>query len=118
MNQQSGLNRLVNAFNFSLAGLKAAWANEEAFRQEVLLCIVLIPLGIWLTDSGAERALLILCLLLVLITELLNSAIEAIADYVTQERHPLIKYAKDFGSAAVMIAICGATMVWVLVLWA
>ena len=117
MNQATGLSRIVKAIGYSIAGFKAAWANEQAFRQEVWLCVILIPLGFWLGEHGVERALLISGLLLVLITELLNSAIEAIADYVSQERHPLIKRAKDFGSASVFIAICYAVMVWGLVLW-
>jgi len=116
MNQYTGLTRLIKAFGYSMEGLKAAWINEAAFREEVLLCIVLIPLAIWLGDSGIERTLLISCLLLVLITELLNSAIEALADRITQERHPLIKRAKDIGSAAVFIAICYTVVVWGLVL--
>lgn len=116
MNQHSGLNRLIKAFGYSMEGLKAAWINEAAFREEILLCIVLIPLAVWLGDSGIERALLISCLLLVLITELLNSAIEALADRITQERDPLIKRAKDIGSAAVFIAICYTIVVWGLVL--
>jgi diacylglycerol kinase (ATP) len=116
MNQHTGLTRLIKAFGYSMEGLKAAWINEAAFREEVLLCIVLIPLAVWLGDSGIERALLISCLLLVLITELLNSAIEALADRITQERHPLIKRAKDIGSAAVFIAICYTIVVWGLVL--
>jgi len=117
MNQHTGLTRLVKAFGYSLAGFKAAWLNEAAFRQEVLLCLVLVPLAVWLGDNGVERALLISCLLLVLITELLNSAIEAVADRVSQERHPLIKQAKDFGSAAVFVALCYTVLIWGLVLW-
>jgi diacylglycerol kinase (ATP) len=116
MNQYTGFTRLIKAFGYSIEGLKAAWINESAFREEVLLCIVLIPLAVWLGDSGIERALLISCLLLVLITELLNSAIEALADRITQERHSLIKRAKDIGSAAVFIAICYTIVVWGLVL--
>ncbi|HEC86228.1 MAG: diacylglycerol kinase [Candidatus Parabeggiatoa sp. nov. 2] len=117
MNQNTGLTRLVKAFGYSIAGFKAAWINEQAFRQEVLLCIVLIPLAFWLGDSGVERALLISCLLLVLITELFNSAIEAVADRISQEKHPLIGRAKDIGSAAVFIALCYTVLVWGLVLW-
>ncbi len=117
MNQNTGLTRLIKAFGYSIAGFKAAWINEQAFRQEVLLCIVLIPLAFWLGDSGVERALLISCLLLVLITELFNSAIEAVADRISQEKHPLIGRAKDIGSAAVFIALCYTVLVWGLVLW-
>ncbi|WP_349648183.1 diacylglycerol kinase [Candidatus Parabeggiatoa sp. HSG14] len=97
--------------------MKTAWQYEAAFRQEVLLCIVLIPMGFLLGNNGIERALLISCLLLVLITELLNSAIEAVADRLTQEQHPLIKRAKDLGSAAVFVALCYTVLVWGLVLY-
>lgn len=117
MNQHTGVIRIVKAFGYSLAGFKATWDNEAAFRQEVLLSIVLIPLALWLGDNGIERVLLISCLLLVLLTELLNSAIEAVADRLTQEKHPLIKRAKDAGSAAVFVALCYSVLVWGLVLW-
>ncbi|KHD08564.1 diacylglycerol kinase [Candidatus Thiomargarita nelsonii] len=117
MNQDTGLTRLVKAFGYSVAGFKAAWLNEAAFRQELVLSIILIPIAFWLGENGIERALLISCLLLVLLTELLNSAIEAVADRLTQERHPLIKRAKDAGSAAVFIALCYSVLVWGLVLW-
>ncbi len=117
MNQQTGLIRLVKAFGYSMAGFKAAWVNEAAFRQEFFLAIVLMPLAFWLGDTGVERALLISCLLLVLITELLNSAIEAVADSVTHELHPLIKRAKDVGSAAVFLALCYTVLMWGLVIF-
>ncbi|RKZ43376.1 MAG: diacylglycerol kinase [Gammaproteobacteria bacterium] len=117
MNQQIGLIRLIKAFGYSLAGLKAAWINEAAFRLEVLSSIVLIPLAFWLGNSAIEQALLIGSLLLVLLAELLNSAIEALADCISQEPHPLIKRAKDIGSAAVFIAMCYTVLVWGLVLW-
>jgi diacylglycerol kinase (ATP) len=117
MKQNTGITRIIKAFGYSLAGFKAAWQNEAAFRQEILLSIVLIPLGFWLGDNGIERALLTSCLLIVLITELLNSAIEALADRITQERDPFIQLAKDFGSAAVFIALSYTVLVWGLVLW-
>lgn len=116
MNQHTGLIRLIKAFGYSMEGLKVAWLNEAAFREEILLCIILIPLAVWLGDNGIERVLLISCLFLVLIIELVNSAIEALADRITQEQHPLIKRAKDIGSAAVFIAICYTIIVWGLVL--
>jgi diacylglycerol kinase (ATP) len=116
MNKNSGLTRVFKAFGYSMAGLKAAWFNEAAFRQEVLLCFVLIPLAFWLGENGIERALLISSLFLVLLTELLNSAIEAVADRICQEEHPLIKQAKDIGSAAVFIALCYSVVVWALVI--
>ncbi|MDM8562912.1 diacylglycerol kinase [Candidatus Marithioploca araucensis] len=114
MNQKTGLTRLLKAFGYSMAGLKAAWLNEAAFRQEVLLCLVLIPLAFWLGENDIERVLLISSLFLVLVTELLNSAIEAVADRISQEQHPLIKQAKDVGSAAVFIALCYSVVVWAL----
>ena len=85
----TGLRRLLHATSYSWAGLKAAWSNEEAFRQEGLLCLLLIPLALWLGDNGVERAILIGSLLLVVIVELLNSGIEAIVDRIGPERHQL-----------------------------
>jgi len=117
MNQHTGFTRIIKAFGYSLAGFKAAWLNEAAFRQEVLLCIILLPIAVWFGDNNLERILLISCLFLVLITELLNSALEAIADRISTEKHPLIKHAKDFGSAAVFIAFAYTALVWGLLLW-
>ena len=116
-NQYTGVTRLIKAFGYSLEGLKAAWINEAAFRQEVLVCIIFVPLGFYLGNTGVEQALLISSLLLVLIVELLNSAIEAIADLVSEEWHPLIKRAKDIGAAAVLVAISCSTLVWVLIIF-
>ncbi|MCK5718002.1 MAG: diacylglycerol kinase [Thiomargarita sp.] len=116
MNQDTGITRIIKATGYSIAGLKAAWIHEAAFRQEVLLCIILIPLGFWLGDTGVERALLMSSLLLIVLMELLNSAIEALSDRLTQEQDPLIKRAKDIGSAAVFVAICYAGIVWTMVL--
>jgi diacylglycerol kinase (ATP) len=117
MQKQTGLLRLIKAFGYSLAGFKAAFVNEAAFRQEVILSIILIPIALFLGNNAVERALLISCLLLVLITELFNSAIEAVADRISEEKHPLIKRAKDIGSAAVFVALCYTVLVWFLVLW-
>ncbi len=114
--KNTGWLRIIKAFGYSLAGLKAAWLNEAAFRQEVLLCIILIPFAFLLGNNGLERALLISCIILVLITELLNSAIEALADRISSEQDILIKRAKDIGSAAVFIALCYTILVWGLVL--
>ena len=111
-----GLSRLVKASKFSCQGLKAAFANEAAFRQEVFLAIVLIPLAIFLADNGLERALLISVILLVLIIELINSGIEAIVDRVGTEQHELSGRAKDVGSAAVLLSLINAAVVWGLVL--
>jgi diacylglycerol kinase (ATP) len=113
---KTGIARIVNAAGYSWAGLTAAFRHEDAFRQEVFLLIVLVPLAVYLGDTGIERALLIGSLLLVLIVELLNSSVEAAVDRVSLERHPLIKRAKDMGSAAVMIALVNVAIVWALVL--
>lgn len=117
MNQNTGITRLIKAFGYSMAGFKAAWLNEAAFRQELYLAIILLPLAFILGETAVEQALLISGLFLVLIAELINSGIEAIADCLTTERHPLIKRAKDVGSAAVLIAICYTVLVWGLILW-
>lgn len=111
-----GLRRLVNATGYSWAGIKAAWQHEEAFRQEVRLAIILMPLAIWLGDTGVERALLIGSVMLILLAELANSAVEAVIDRIGPERHPLAGRAKDLGSAAVFIALLNAVVVWLLVL--
>ena len=112
----TGLKRIINAAGYSWAGLKAAFTHEAAFRQELVLCLILIPAGLWLTQSGIERALLIGSLLLVLIVELLNSAIEAVVDRFGGEQHELSGRAKDIGSAAVFVALLNAAVIWVLVL--
>ena len=110
------MRRLINAWGYSLAGLKATWTNEAAFRQEVLLAVILIPLGLWLGETGLERAVLVGSLLLVLMVELLNSAIEAVVDRVGPEIAPLSKVAKDTGSAAVMVSLLNVVVMWTLVL--
>ena len=97
--------------------MATAWREEVALRQEVLLCAVLIPLALWLGDTGIERALLILVLLLVLLVEFINSAIEAVVDRFGGEQHPLSRNAKDIGSAAVLMSIIMASLVWVLVIF-
>lgn len=112
-----GLHRLLKATGYSWAGLKAAWCHEEAFRQEVLLCLVLIPIALWLGGDGIKRALLIGSLLLVIIVELLNSGIEALVDRVGIERHELSRRAKDVSSAAVFISLLNATLIWVILLF-
>jgi len=116
MNKNTGLTRIIKAFGYSLDGFKAVWANEAAFRQEVILSIILLPLALWLGENGIERAVLIACLFLVLITELLNSAIEAVVDRFGEEWHALAKYAKDLGSAAVFLVLTATAFVWVLIL--
>ena len=112
----TGIKRIINAAGYSWAGLKAAFKHEAAFRQELALCVVLVPAGLWLGQSSVERALLIGSLLLILIVELLNSAIEAVVDRFGGEQHELSGRAKDIGSAAVFIALLNATLVWALVL--
>jgi len=114
---KTGLSRLVNAFGYSVEGFKAAFKHEDAFRQEVFLSLILVPLGLYLGKTGAEKALLVTVILLVLIVELFNSAIEAAVDHTSLERHPLAKRAKDIGSAAVFVALAIAVIVWGLVLF-
>ena len=111
-----GLMRLLRAAGYSWQGLTAAFRNEAAFRQEVALSLVLIPLALWLGENGTERALLVMAWVLVLIVELINSAIEAVVDRFGAERHELAGRAKDIGSAAVLISLINAGLVWLLVL--
>ncbi|MEW7976400.1 MAG: diacylglycerol kinase [Candidatus Sedimenticola endophacoides] len=111
-----GLKRIVNAFGYSVQGFRACFRHEEAFRQELYATLLLLPLGIWLGASGVERALLVGSLLLVPLTELLNSALEAVVDRFGPELHALSGRAKDIGSAAVFLAIVLAVAVWALVL--
>ena len=102
---------------YSAAGLRAAWRDEAAFRQELAVCALLAPLALWLPLPPTERLMLIGCLVLVLVAELLNSAIEAAVDRTGTERHPLSKKAKDLGSAAVMLALLLAAATWCVLLW-
>lgn len=115
---KTGLARIWNAFLYSRDGLVAAFKNETAFRQEVLLAVILIPLALWLPASGGDHALMLASVFLVLIVELVNSAIEAVVDRISMERHPLAKRAKDLGSAAVFISLINVPLVWALVLFA
>ena len=110
------ITRLINATRWSLQGFRSTFKTEQAFRQEVLLLIILAPLGLWLGETGIERALLIGTVLLVLIVELINSAIESVVDRISIEQHELSGKAKDQGSAAVFVALVIAVMTWVLVL--
>jgi diacylglycerol kinase (ATP) len=111
-----GVKRLINACLFSTAGFKATWEHEEAFRQEVLLFVVTTPLAIWLGQTAIEKILLIGTMVLVLLVELLNSAIETIVDRVGFEHHELSGRAKDIGSAAVMMSLVWAAITWALIL--
>lgn len=114
---KTGLRRLLNAFGYSLAGFRAAYKHEDAFRQEVLLAIVLIPLALWVPVSYLGKALMIGSVLLVIIVELLNSAIEATVDRISLENHDLAKRAKDIGSSAVLVSLINVMVVWGLMLW-
>lgn len=114
---KTGLRRLWNAFHYSLAGFKAAYQNEDAFRQETLLAAVLIPLALFLPSGAVGKALMIASVLLVLIVELLNSAVEATVDRISLEDHQLAKRAKDIGSAAVLLSLVNLAVVWALVLF-
>ncbi|MDX1777218.1 MAG: diacylglycerol kinase [Desulfobulbales bacterium] len=112
----TGIKRLVRALGWSMSGLKATFVNEAAFRQELFLCIFMAPLALYLGRTGAEKALLLGSLLLVLIVELLNSAIEAAVDRVGEEEHVLAGRAKDMGSAAVFLSLLNVVVVWLLVI--
>lgn len=113
---KTGLRRIWNAFNYSLAGLRAAFRHEDAFRQECLLAAILLPLALILPEDGTGRALLTGSVLLVLIVELLNSAVEATVDRVSLDQHRLAKRAKDIGSAAVLLALLNLIVIWLSVL--
>lgn len=113
----AGFTRLGKAFGWSMAGLAATLKHEKAFQQEVGLCLILIPLALWLGETGAEKALLLGSLMLVLIIEILNSAIEAVVDRFGGEHHLLSGRAKDMGSAAVFLALSNAAICWLLVIF-
>jgi len=114
---KTGLQRIWNAFHYSLAGLSAAYRHEDAFRQEVLLAVVLIPLALLLPASGIGHAMMIGSVLLVLLVELINSAIEAAIDRISLDHHRLSKRAKDIGSAAVLVALVNVLVTWGLVVF-
>lgn len=113
---KTGLTRLLNAFGYSLAGFRAAYQHEDAFRQEILLALILIPLALCMPVGYLGKALMIGSILLVIIVELLNSAIEATVDRISLENHDLAKRAKDIGSAAVLVSLVNVLVVWGLVL--
>ena len=114
---KTGLKRIWNALLYSLDGFAAAFRHEDAFRQEVLLALVLIPIALSTNVSGIGKALMVGSVLLVLVIELLNSGIEALTDRISLEDHVLAKRAKDMGSAAVMLSLIGVPATWVLVLF-
>jgi diacylglycerol kinase (ATP) len=114
---KTGLRRILNALFYSLSGIAAAFRHESAFRQEALAAAILIPAALLMPATGTGKALMIAAVLLVLVAELLNSAIEAAVDRISLENHLLAKRAKDFGSAAVFVALVNVPAVWLLVLF-
>lgn len=114
---EKGIKRILNACVFSYYGYKATWQHEEAFRQEVLLFIVTTPLALWLGDTAVEKLLLVGSVVLVLLVELLNSAVEAVVDRVGLEHHELSGRAKDIGSAAVNLSLVWAAITWLSILY-
>lgn len=115
---KKGLVRIVHATGYSMAGLSAAYRYEAAFRQELFLCLLLIPVALWLGQTAAEKAIMILVCLLVPVFELLNSALEAVVDRIGSEQHPLAGRAKDIGSAVVFVALVNVAVVWAVILLA
>ena len=113
---KTGLQRLLNATRYSLHGLASAFRHEDAFRQEVLLAAILVPIALLLDVGGVGKAMMIASVLLVLVVELLNSAIEAAVDRISFDHHRLSKRAKDIGSAAVALSLLNVAMVWLLVI--
>jgi diacylglycerol kinase (ATP) len=113
---KTGIKRLANAFTYSVAGTLAAFKHEDAFRQEVILSIFLIPLAIYFGQTAIEQALMIASILLIIIVELLNSSVEATVDRISVKRHKLSKRAKDIGSAAVFFSLVNAALIWFLIL--
>lgn len=114
---KTGVRRLWNALSYSMAGLKVAFLHEDAFRQEAILAALLIPTALFLPVSGIGKAIMIAAVLLVIVVELLNSAVEAAVDRISLENHRLAKRAKDIGSAAVFVSLINVAVVWSLVLW-
>ena len=111
----TGIQRILNAFRYTFAGLKAAWTSEASFRQEIVIAIPAIPLALWLGRSWTQRALLIGFYFIIPLIELLNSAIETIVDRMGPEHHELSGRAKDLGSAAVFVSICIVFIVWIII---
>lgn len=114
---KSGVKRIFSAFFYSLEGLQAAWRQEHAFRQELILVVIGTIIALSLPVSAFEKLMMIAVLVLMLIVELLNSAIEAVVDRVSLERHELSKNAKDFGSAAVLLTFLMAVATWAVILF-
>ncbi|MCW5212775.1 diacylglycerol kinase [Desulfobulbus sp. TB] len=116
--KQNGMHfkRIRKAYSYSMQGLKAAFRHEAAFSEELLLIAIMLPIGMWVSDNNTERSLLIGSLFLILIIELLNSAIEAVVDRIGSEHHELSGRAKDLGSAAVFLTLVNAAIIWLLIL--
>ena len=114
---KTGITRLINAFGYSMEGLKAAYKNEDAFRQEVRMALVMIPLAFYFGHTPIERAFMIASVLLVIIVELLNSSVEATVDRISLDHHLLAKRAKDIGSAAVLISLMNMALVWLFIIF-
>ncbi len=115
-NKPTGITRLLRAFGYSFQGFRHTWREEAAFRQEVALALLLVPAGLYFGHTGVERAMLVSPMLLILVVEILNSAVEAVVDRSGTERHPLAGMAKDMGSAAVMLSFALLGTVWLLIL--
>ena len=113
---KTGLRRLVNAFGYSIAGTLAAFKHEDAFRQEVVLAVLLTPVALYFGETAIDQALMISSLLFIIVVELLNSSIEATVDRISVKRHKLAKRAKDIGSAAVFFSLINAAVIWFLLL--
>ena len=113
---KTGLRRLMNAFGYSIAGTLAAFKHEDAFRQEVVLAVVLTPVALYFGDTAIHQALMISSLLFIIVVELLNSSIEATVDRISVKHHKLAKRAKDIGSAAVFFSLINAAIIWFLIL--
>jgi diacylglycerol kinase (ATP) len=113
---KTGLRRLMNAFGYSIAGTLAAFKHEDAFRQEVVLAIVLTPVALYFGETAIHQALMIGSLLFIIIVELLNSSIEATVDRISVKHHKLARRAKDIGSAAVFFSLINAAVIWFLLL--
>jgi diacylglycerol kinase (ATP) len=113
---KTGLRRLMNAFSYSIAGTLAAFKHEDAFRQEVVLAVVLTPIALYFGETAIDQALMISSLLFIIVVELLNSSIEATVDRISVKHHKLAKRAKDIGSAAVFFSLINAAVIWFLLL--
>lgn len=113
---KTGINRLINAFKYSVAGTLAAFKHEDAFRQEVMLAIILFPVALYYGETPLDQALMISSLLFIIVVELLNSAVEATVDRISVKHHKLAKRAKDIGSAAVFFSLINAAIIWFLIL--